>query len=276
MPTLVLDFTVTPRDPGTEILVARLAEMGFEGFEETETGILAYIPSEAYDEAGVRSIDVIQAMDFKVSFVVREVEDQNWNSLWESSYAPVTLAGGIHIRASFHPERQDMAHQIIIDPKMSFGTAHHETTALMMEQMLQEDCSGKTVLDMGCGTAVLAILAERLGADRVVAIDIDANAVENARENIVKNNCGKVDVLQGGAESVSGIFGLILANINKNILVRDLPVFAGHLEQDGVLLMSGFYRDDLQDIEKAGRDHGLRLDTSGSRNNWTMARFIKG
>jgi ribosomal protein L11 methyltransferase len=271
---LVLE--VQPREPWTDILIAQLAAAGFEGFEETDTGVRAYINSEAYEEGVVKGLELLQHDDVKVSSTTRVVDDENWNKTWESSYAPVTLPGSIHIRASFHEDRPDLSYQVIIDPKMSFGTAHHETTAQMAVQLLQEELANRMVLDMGCGTAVLAILAEKMGASRVVAIDNDPNAVENARENVLKNNCRHVDVLQGDAEAVRDVFNVILANINKNILVRDLPVYANHLKPGGLLLMSGFLQDDLGDLEDAAKPLGLKLHHATTKNNWTMARFIRG
>jgi len=274
MPYTELTFTITPRDPGSEILVAQLAEIGFESFEETETGIKAYIPKVDFEESQVTGLGLFHMPGFEVSYTRLEVDDENWNRVWESSYSPVIIADQVYIRASFHPPR-GISHEILIDPKMSFGTAHHETTAQMIEGMLTEDLGGKRVLDMGCGTAVLAILAERLGAAEVVAIDNDINAVENAQENVLKNNCSHVSVLEGAANEISGAFDVILANINKNILIRDMSTYASHLNSGGMILFSGFYASDLRDLKQSAGDAGLTFDRATSRNEWTVARFLK-
>ncbi len=271
-----LTVTVAPPDPWTDVLIAQLADAGYEGFEETARGVRAYIPTRDYDAGTVRNLALFRQEGVQLSWSARVVDDENWNSIWESSYPPVTLAGKIHIRASFHKEVPGMDYQLVIDPQMSFGTAHHETTAQMAVQLLDEELEGRRVLDMGCGTAVLAILAEKMGAAHVVAIDNDPNAAENARENAAKNNCRHVDVLEGDAGAVAGEYDVILANINKNILIRDLPVYADHLKPGGVLLMSGFFRADLDDLEAAAKSRGLMLDHATTKNNWTMARFLGG
>lgn len=264
-----------PADPGSEILVAQLAEAGFESFEETSTGVKAYIRAQLFEEGLINSLGIMHTGSFQVSYRVNAVRDENWNQIWESSYEPVFVLDKVYIRASFHAERPDIPYGILIDPKMSFGTAHHETTAQMIEQMLVEDLAKKSVLDMGTGTAVLAILAEMLGAKSVVAIDNDTNSVENARENVLKNNCVHIDVQLGTAEKISGRFDVILANINKNILIADMGTYAAHLAHGGVILFSGFYQQDLDELTLRARQFGLAYDRVVARNNWAVARFIK-
>jgi ribosomal protein L11 methyltransferase len=270
-----LTFTITPLDPGVDILVAQLAEIGYDSFEETEEGVRASIAATNFDKAEIVALDVLSDPGFAVAYTIDDVAEENWNRIWESSYSPVMIAGSVYIRASFHPHDPAAKHEIVIDPKMSFGTAHHETTAQMVEQMLVEDFGGKRVLDMGCGTAVLAILAAMLGAPEVVAIDNDKNAVENARENIRKNNFGRINVLLGAADEISGLFDVVLANINKNILIRDMQTYALHMRNKGVVLFSGFYQTDLGDIKTHAAAAGLEFDRSATKNNWIIARFIK-
>jgi len=270
-----ITFEVEPTDPGSEILVAQLAEIGFESFEETNTGIKAYIQGDRFEETLVKELDILNTGFFDISYSIREVKQENWNRVWESSYAPVVIQDTVYIRASFHPENPKIKYRILIDPKMSFGTAHHETTSQMIEQMLTENFRDAHVLDMGCGTAVLGILAELLGAESVVAIDNDKNTVENALENVKKNNCKAVNVQLGTAERITGRFDVILANINKNILIRDMGKYASHLNSKGAILFSGFYKNDLKELRMHAQQAGLAFDHMETRNNWVVARFIK-
>ena len=270
-----LTFTITPFDPGADILVMQLAEIGYDSFEETANQVKAYIVSEDFDGKKVAELDVVNDPLFTVSYSMREVPEENWNRVWESSYSPVMIAESVYVRASFHQPDPSAKHEILIDPKMSFGTAHHETTSQMVEQMLMERFEGKRVLDMGCGTAVLAILADMLGAGEVVAVDNDKNAVENAWENVRKNNCNRINVLLGAADEISGLFDVVLANINKNILIRDMQTYAMHMRRKGVILFSGFYQTDLDDIKEHAHATGLEFDRSLTKNNWIVARFIK-
>lgn len=275
MPYKELVFTVEPADPGSDILIAQLAEIGFESFEEIETGVKAYIQLAEYNSNRIKGLDILGMKGFHVHYTVHDVKEENWNQVWESSYSPVLIADSVYIRASFHPPMPTAKYQILIDPKMSFGTAHHETTSLMIEQLMQEEVKGRAVLDMGSGTAVLAVFAEMLGAENVVAIDNDPNAVENALENVKKNNCRHVDVHLGTAENISGQFDLILANINKNILIADMAVYAAHMKSKGVIVFSGFYKEDVDDITRHAQPLGLTCDRISSRNSWTVTRFKK-
>ncbi len=270
-----LTFTITPFDPGADILVMQLAEIGYDSFEETADGVKACIATVDYDGSKISALDIVNDPGFTVSYSKREVAEENWNRIWESSYSPVMIAGSVYVRASFHPPDPSVKHEIVIDPKMSFGTAHHETTSQMVEQMLVEEFEGKRVLDMGCGTAVLAILAAMLGAAEVVAIDNDHNAVDNARENVRKNNLRRINVLLGAADEISGLFDVVLANINKNILIRDMQTYALHMRKKGVILFSGFYQTDLDAIKEHAGAAGLVYDRSVKKNNWIVARFIK-
>jgi ribosomal protein L11 methyltransferase len=267
-------FIIEPPSPGSEIMMALLSENGYESFEETETGLKAYIVSDQFSEALIRQLISKRTSGFQVLISISHLPDKNWNEVWESSYAPVMIRDEIYIRAPFHEER-DVKYQLLIEPKMSFGTAHHETTYMMMELMLEEDFQGKQVLDMGCGTGILAILSEMLGAKEIVAIDNDRNAYENSRENVQKNKCRFISVQYGAADLIRGEYGIILANINKNILLQDLSVYVLHLAGQGVMLLSGFYESDLDAITKKAGKLGLEYIKHQVRNQWAAVAFIK-
>lgn len=258
-----------------EILMARLGELGFESFEETKEGLLAYIPAHDFDPA-MLNMEELWPADIEVNYTWRAVPDENWNAVWESNFEPVTIAGRCHIRAPFHPVRSDMEFEIVIEPKMSFGTAHHETTSLMIEVLLDADLAGKNVLDMGCGTGVLAILAAMRRAAEVTAIDNDEWAYHNALENVIRNKQPGINVYQGDAGMLENMkFDVIIANINRNILLSDMQSYINCLDSGGLLLMSGFYREDLQLItEKAAALNMLYTDHR-VKNNWVVAWYTK-
>ncbi|NQV02186.1 MAG: 50S ribosomal protein L11 methyltransferase [Bacteroidia bacterium] len=275
---LELAFSTIP-EGFVEILTAELAEIGFDSFSEEEHLLLAYIPEDTFDEMKVNQVVQKYPVLKDLFWSVIRIPDKNWNEVWERSYEPVLIAGRCYIRAPFHPPLEDIGHEahcfeIIIEPKMSFGTAHHETTSLMIDALLEEEVEGKDVLDMGCGTGVLAILASKMGANRIVAIDYDERAVDNALENVEKNNTGNIDVIQGDA---SGIpvepFDVILANINRNTLLEQILAYVEALRAGGRLFLSGFYIEDLPVIEKIAAKHGLSLAGSRSKNNWIAAKF---
>jgi ribosomal protein L11 methyltransferase len=259
-----------------EIVMAQMAELGFESFTESESGIQGFISEEMYREDEV--LDYLHKLrdkhDLRCS--VQRIPAQNWNAIWESAYEPVTIAGKCHVRAPFHLPVDGMKYDIVIEPRMSFGTAHHETTSLMLAMMMQESVAGKRVLDMGCGTGVLAILAHKMGAADVVAIDNDEWAFSNALDNMEKNDALAVRVIRGDAAAIAeSQFDFIIANINRNVLIQDIPVYAGHLNDHGTLLMSGFYQDDLEQIRMASEQAGLQFVQHLIDNNWTGAKFVK-
>ncbi|MEZ5146786.1 MAG: 50S ribosomal protein L11 methyltransferase [Bacteroidales bacterium] len=266
---------IKPSSPGSEIMMALLSEIGYESFEETEEGLKAYINSANFSTGNL--LDIIKgiAENFDISFEYSEIPNQNWNEVWESAYEPVTIRNDIYIRAPFHKEKPEFRYQLLIEPKMSFGTAHHETTYLMMELMLDEQLGGKRLLDMGCGTGILAILGEMLGAGNIVAIDNDENAYENALENVRKNKCKNILVLHGDSGLINDQYDVILANINKNILLDDMDIYADHLSPSGLIFLSGFYESDLEDIKRQAGGLGLEYDRSMVKNNWMAARFTK-
>ena len=262
-----------------EILIAELTEIGFDSFNEDENSLLAYISEEFFDESVIQQVIPKYPLLKDVYWRVTRMPLKNWNELWENSYEPVLIAEKCYIRAPFHPASgiQHLAsniYEIIIEPKMSFGTAHHETTALMIEWLLGEDVSGKIVLDIGCGTGVLAILALQMGAAEVFAIDYDIWAFENASENVVRNNAGEIRVIHGDVNDIpEKPFDLILANINRNVLLNQVQTYSNALKAGGTLLMSGFYSEDLPVIREQAAEQGFRFVDAREMNNWIVAKF---
>jgi ribosomal protein L11 methyltransferase len=257
-----------------ELIMARLGELGFESFSETDEGLLAYIPSVNFDPSILNNPE-LWPEGVEVDYTWSVIPEQNWNAVWEENFEPVTLAGRCYIRAPFHPAMPGIAYEIIIEPKMSFGTAHHETTALMIEYLLDEPLEGLSVLDMGSGTGVLAILAAMRGATGVTAIDNDEWAYRNAIENVEKNKTGCVDVYLGDAGLLENgkMFDFIIANINRNILLNDIETYCKSLRKGGTLLMSGFYAEDIDAISLAAAASGLEYQGHKERNNWVAVCY---
>jgi ribosomal protein L11 methyltransferase len=264
------------QDLDPEIIVAFLGELGFESFSEADEILLAYCQQALYDEAETRKfLDELVAKN-QIAYQVNAIEPENWNARWESEYEPVTISSICQVRAPFHPPLPEIRYDIVIEPKMSFGTAHHETTSLMVEMLLLEELEGKSVLDMGCGTGVLAILAAMKKAARVVAIDTDDWAFENATENTVRNNQGSILVIKGDASAIpEEKFDLIAANINRNVLLEDIQAYSLHMEANGILLMSGFYEEDLPQIHQKAVEHGFELTGYAVKNNWVGVKFTR-
>lgn len=269
------NFLITPQSPGNEILAAILADVGFESFTETEQGLIAYIPDSKFSLEIIENLDIMQNKEFIIKFDYKNIQDKNWNEEWERSYNPVIIAKKCCIRAPFHPKNENCKIDIIIEPKMSFGTAHHETTALMIEQILSLDLKDKAVLDMGCGTGVLAILAAKMGALQITAIDIDEWAYNNSLENIQRNESDFINVIYGDIELLRGRFDCIFANINRNIIIKQIPEYIEHLNKSGILLLSGFYIADKPVIINLAEVNGLKLITESEKNNWVALKFKK-
>lgn len=260
-----------------EILVARLSVIGFEGFSETEELVKAYIPEEHFsgEELGLL-IEELGSKGLHVQYRYHVTADQNWNQEWERKFSPVVIKGKVLIRAPFHGSENDLPCTLVIEPKMSFGTGHHHTTKLMIEEMMNHDLKGRRVLDMGCGTGVLGIFACWLGASRVLGVDIDQWAFENALENVERNSAERMEVRLGNAESLHDeMFDLILANITRNILVRDIPVYTEHLIRDGFLLVSGILTEDVQFVLNAAYQSGLDHLGTAEESNWISLSFVK-
>lgn len=272
---LAYNFKITPQNPGTEILIAQLGEIGFESFVETGKGVTAYIQEEEFNAEAFEGLHILTSAEFSIDFTSEVIEQVNWNKEWERNFEPIQVTDQCVVRAPFH-ETFNVPYEIIIEPKMSFGTGHHETTHMMLAYLLEMDLKGQTVLDMGCGTAVLAILAEMRGATAIDAIDIDAWCVENSEENKERNNCKHINVFQGDAGLLDSAnkYNLIIANINRNILLQDIPTYGNSLKQNGVLLLSGFYSEDLEIIKEACIIAGLQFVENKERNDWIAAKFV--
>jgi ribosomal protein L11 methyltransferase len=271
---LEYDFTIEPTQPATDILIAELGEVGFESFVENETGLLAYILKSDWREDILEGLYILQQPGFEISWTQKEIQQQNWNAEWERNFHPITVGDRCMVRAPFHPVAE-VEYDIVIEPKMSFGTGHHETTHMMLQHILDMDVQGKSVLDMGCGTGVLAILAKKKGAGPVDAIDIDEWCYLNTQENIERNDCGSIKAFQGDSSLLKGKkYDVILANINRNILLEDIPVYAECLNSGGILLLSGFYLDDLDAISSKCGEYGLNFEKNLKKNNWISAKYV--
>jgi ribosomal protein L11 methyltransferase len=272
-----LNCVVEPLNPGVDILIAELSEVGFDSFVETEIGVLAYIKSEMFVPDRVSALEVLNNPLFTITFSFNEVENQNWNAVWESNYSPVNIDNRCVIKAPFHTQPFEAQYQIEIEPKMSFGTAHHETTASIIRLMLDLDFKDKTVLDMGAGTGILAILASMMGASEIVAIDNDHWAFENHVENNQRNHIENCEVILGDATSIpSKKFDVVLANINRNILLQDMHYYVDAMKPQSLIIFSGFYQGfDLEAITQKASELGLTFEKNSVLNNWTAAVFSR-
>jgi len=267
------DFTVSPTEIGAEILMAELAEVGFDSFEDTPTGIKAYIPKDSWNEQILQDIYLLSNPEFTISYQITEIEQVNWNEEWEKNFSPIVVEDLCTVRANFHPV-PNTRYDIVITPKMSFGTGHHETTYMMLQQLLPLSLEDTKVLDMGCGTGILAIMAALRGARDITAIDIDPWCVENATENVQQNNCFFITIKEGDVSLIVGEqYNLILANINRNILLSDIPAYTEALFPEGLLLVSGFYVEDLPAIKEKCQEEGLTYLNHIERNRWVSAKF---
>jgi len=253
----------------SDLLIAALDQVGFDGFEEGENSLLAYIKSDNFNEQFLKNI----ADNLNVAFTLSVIEETNWNAVWESNFQPVIVDDFVGIRADFHKPIDNVEHEIIITPKMSFGTGHHATTYMMIQQMREIDFNGKSVLDFGTGTGVLSILADKLGASDVLAIDNDHWSIENAIENFNRNDCKKVQVLKTDNTDLDKSFHIILANINKNVILSNLPALFGQLNASGVLVLSGLLLEDETDILEALSKYSSKRIIKKERNNWICLRI---
>lgn len=267
-------FNVTPKEPATEILTAELGFAGFESFVETENGVTAYIQKPEWNEDILDNIMILKNEDFTIDFTYEEIEQVNWNEEWEKNFEAIIVDEKCTVRAPFH-EVPTTEYDIIIEPKMSFGTGHHETTHMMIQHILQLDLQEKSVLDMGCGTGVLAILAEMKGATQLDAIDIDNWCYVNTLENIERNNRKHITAYEGDASLLIGKkYDVIIANINRNILLNDMAQYIACLNENGTLLLSGFYTDDIPLITESCNKLGLEFVENFEKNNWVAVKFV--
>ena len=275
-----VSFKVTPNEEyATDILASMLAEVGFESFVPTEEGVEAYVPQALYDADAISSVVETFPLDgFGITYDSEFIEGEDWNAEWEKNYfQPIVLGEDCVIHSTFHKDIPKARYDILIDPKMAFGTGYHQTTCHMLRAILASDMTGKSVLDMGCGTALLAILARKHGATDVVAIDIDEFAYENAKENIVLNGTPDIEVRLGGAEAIKedDCFDFVIANINRNILLMDMVNYTRCMHPGSQIFISGFYTDDMEILKEEATKHGLRFIDYAEDNRWAMMRFIK-
>ncbi|MEP7263366.1 MAG: 50S ribosomal protein L11 methyltransferase [Bacteroidota bacterium] len=275
MDYIELNCRVNPVDPFVEIVIARLSEIGYEMFEETEDGVKAYIGASLFTDEYRNAFDDLKDT-VTITFEDQLIPYQNWNAVWESNFEPVILADQVYIHALFHPVRPEFKYSIVIQPKMAFGTGHHATTSLVMEQMLKMDFKGKLVMDMGCGTGILAILAKMLGATEITAVDNDPIAAENAKENCSSNNAEMIHVMHGDASAFElNKFDVILANINRNILLADMTTYVNGLKSNGFLLMSGFYTDDIPMLAATALSLDLSEVSRTEKDKWCCLVYRK-
>jgi ribosomal protein L11 methyltransferase len=267
------NFTLSPKEPTTEILIAELGNAGFESFVESEDGVTAYIQKKEWNASILDDIFVLNSEEFSIEYNQNEVAQTNWNSEWEKNFEAIQVDDLVSIRAPFHTH-PNLKYDIVIEPKMSFGTGHHETTHMMVQHLLKLDLENKKVLDMGCGTGILAVFSEMKGAKPIDAIDIDNWCYENSLENVTRNNCENISVYEGDSSLlVAKKYDVIIANINRNILLMDMKIYANCLSEGGILLLSGFYEEDIPVIDAEVSKHGLKLETFIQRNNWVALKY---
>lgn len=267
-------FTVSPPEPGSDILIALLADLGFESFTQNDTGFDAYIQDIFDNEEAIKELGFD---DFSFSYSRTEIPKTNWNEEWEKNFNPVYVDELVCIRAHFHPAPAHIKHDIVITPKMSFGTGHHDTTWLMSKTLFSLDLKNKAVLDMGCGTGILAILARQLGASPVLGIDIDDWSIENSIENAEVNGIHDIEFKKGDASLLPATtsFEVILANINKNVLKQDMAAYFNCLKKDGYLLLSGFFTTDVEELKGVAMKAGFTFIENYGRNGWAVIKLKK-
>lgn len=277
-----INFNITPfSEEIADILIATMSTIGYEGFQYTDTGFTAYITCEQFEEESIQKLEILQslAVDYQIDWNFSVLQDRDWNLEWEKNFTPIVVDNRILIRAGFHPTIPGIDYDIIIEPKMSFGTGHHPTTTLMLETLLDfsGQMKGKRVLDMGCGTGILSILAAKLGASTVTGIDIDEWSYRNARENIENNRLQNIQIKIGNAGLLEKEkeFDFILANINRNILLTDMPFYERCLKDGGILIMSGFYTQDLPSIRQKAAELGMTYGDQKMKQNWVAVSFTK-
>jgi ribosomal protein L11 methyltransferase len=272
----LLFTTITPEDYLQDLLIGALGEIGFDTFEEVDLGFKAYIPVDDFDQGRLDSTLEVYRELFTFSYDITLIPQKNWNEVWESNFEPIQISDKVFVRATFHEPRPEFPYEIVIDPKMAFGTGHHQTTAMMMALMLENDFTGKKVLDMGCGTGILAILASKLGAVDVTAIDYDIICYDSTIENAELNNIDNIKALCGSKEVIPNKqYDVILANINRNILLDQMSSYVEALKTGGEIYISGFYESpDLDIITEEARKHNLKYITHHRDMDWVAAKFV--
>lgn len=275
MKTIEYSFTLPTSDIQHDMLTTMLGDMGFDSFMDDDITLKAYCTEDQRDDLAVEELLRMEPFNGIHLLAVEEMPDKDWNEVWEASYQPVVVNDRCRVRAPFHEADPHFELDLVIEPKMSFGTANHETTAQIITLMLETDFKGKDVLDMGSGTAVLAILAKKLGAARVVAIDNDEWAYNNAFTNVALNGIDDIEIVLGDASSIQGLFDVVLANINRNILLRDMHCYVEAMRPQSNIFFSGFYTEDLDSIKAEAERIGLRYVCHLAKNNWVAAMFEK-
>ena len=273
-------FSVTPTEEvATDILAALLADEGFETFVPEENGMTAYAPVAEFNETTLAAVvENFPIEGYSITYTTEDIEGEDWNAEWEKNYfQPIIVDDQCVIHSTFHTDGPKAKYEILIDPKRAFGTGYHQTTCHMIRAILASNMQGCSVLDMGCGTALLAILAKKCGAGNVVAIDIDEFAYENAKENIVLNGTPDIEVRLGGADAIkeSDDFDYVIANINRNILLADMQYYTARMHKGSTLFISGFYTDDIEVLKEEAERHGLRYEAFAENNRWAMMRLVK-
>jgi len=261
----------------TEILIAELSMLDYDSMMETDSGLEAYIKPEKFNENDIKDLINQYQEVSPISYEIEEVKERNWNEEWEKNYEPIKVDDKVLVRSTFHEVDVSVPYEVIINPRMSFGTGHHATTYLMIKNQLEIDHKGKRVLDAGCGTAILAVMAEKLGAADVIAYDNSSWSTENAPENVELNNCKHIQVLEGTIDTLNleGTFDIILANINRNVLLDEMPQYIEHLSDRGLIVFSGFYEINEEDLRNAAKSSGLQLETKHTRDGWSSLVFLK-
>jgi len=256
-----------------ELLIAELDIINYDSFQEKDNTLEAFIKKEHYDEKSL--IAILEKYGISMKINVKKLENINWNEKWEKNFEPVFVDESVQIRATFHEPQPNFDYDIIINPKMSFGTGHHETTHLMVSEQLQINHENKCVLDVGTGTGILAIMSYKLGAKSIIATDTDAWCIENSRKNFELNRLKNFEILQGTIDklTLSGLYDVIYANINKNVLLNEMTIYSKLLAENGILALSGFYSEDMDDLNKKASQNKLKLVHTKTRNNWAMMRF---
>ncbi|HEU4719220.1 MAG TPA: 50S ribosomal protein L11 methyltransferase [Bacteroidia bacterium] len=271
-----LTFTVQPLQPGCDLLISELADRGFESFSETETGFAAYIPESLFSVEQLADLEKFRSEKLDFHYTVKHIPSQNWNEEWERNFSPVEIAGQLRIRAPFHAPDASFPSEIVIQPRQSFGTGHHATTRLMIQKLLTMAFPGRYILDMGCGTGVLAIFCAQHGAAGILGMDIDPGSVENAGENALLNGVNNIN-FETGTETEIGDrkFDLLLANINKNVLKNAMRTYAGSLRAGGEILLSGFFTTDVPELIAAAEAEGLHPVRVESEQEWALVHLAK-
>ena len=268
-----LNLTIQPVESGREVVLAVLSELGFESFVERERGLEAYIQESDWTPDLLDALYPLSENGFDIAWSLLAIPPENWNAVWESDFQPIVIEDKCAVRAHFH-DPIDVPYELVITPKMSFGTGHHQTTYMMLNYLLQYPPKGHSLLDMGCGTGVLAILAEKLGAVSINAIDVEPWCYQNTVENIATNGCKNITPAEGDRSQIPPKeFNTILANINMNVLLLDIPLYAEQLKEDGSLFLSGFFTQDIPAIESKANQYGLKLVDFQNKDNWVAAHF---